>query len=115
MRKINVLLAIATQKLLSFLQLKKNSKDAKQLLAEIRALPCVACGNYPSDPAHIRSVGAGGSNEPWNLMPLDRKCHSLQHQIGWKSFANKYPHVYDELKIKGWYFDSFNKLRRDIG
>ncbi len=41
----------------------------------------------PVDPAHIRSRGAGGGDEPDNVIPLCRACHSEQHQMGLKAFA----------------------------
>lgn len=57
----------------------------------IKSLPCFVCGlEGPSDPAHLRSRGAGGGDELWNLIPLCRGDHSEQHLIGLKSFVKKY-------------------------
>ena len=51
-----------------------------------RIMRCCACGRRaPSDPAHIRSRGAGGRDRA-NVVPLCRTCHSLQHAIGIKTF-----------------------------
>lgn len=50
-----------------------------------RTLPCCACGAAPpSDPAHVRSRGAGGKDRG-NVVPLCRRCHDLQHQSGWQA------------------------------
>jgi hypothetical protein len=49
-----------------------------------RSLPCVVCGVSPSDPAHVRSRGAGGTDA--DTVPLCRTHHQEQHQIGLRSF-----------------------------
>ena len=72
-------------------------------LEKVRNMPCVACGKPPpNDPAHIKSRGSGGGDFLWNLMPLDRKCHSLQHSMGWFRFALEYPAVTFWLYHHGW-------------
>ena len=51
-----------------------------------RIMDCCACGRRgPSDPAHLRSRGAGGRDHG-NIVPLCRTCHSMQHAIGIKTF-----------------------------
>ena len=76
----------------------------------IRRQPCAACkAPQPSDPAHIKSRGAGGKNEDWELMPLCRPCHIMQHKVGWKKMAEMFPGVLDELDIKGWSYDAIHK------
>jgi hypothetical protein len=60
----------------------------EQHLAFIRKLPCVICGVFGCDPAHIRSANAlfgkretGGAEKPadkWTL-PLCRTHHDEQH------------------------------------
>ena len=48
-----------------------------------RTLPCAACGDPPpSDPAHVRSRGAGGQDLD-NVVPLCRADHIRQHAHGW--------------------------------
>lgn len=82
---------------------------------KIRQMPCAACGSTPSDPAHIKSRGAGGSNEEHNLMPLCRHHHRLSHDQGWNSFALSYSKVMRCLYDKGWCFEKLggiHKLRR---
>jgi hypothetical protein len=70
---------------------------------KIKSQPCLACGNSKVDPAHIRSRGAGGPDEEFNLLPLCFKDHRLQHDRGWKAFIAKYPHVGAELIARGWH------------
>jgi hypothetical protein len=53
-----------------------------------RTLPCLVCGAYPSDPHHVRSVGAGGRDA--DTVPLCRGCHTEVHTIGRETFAAKH-------------------------
>lgn len=49
-----------------------------------RRSPCAACGSPPpSDPAHVRSRGAGGDDS--QVIPLCRRCHIRQHARGWRA------------------------------
>lgn len=55
-----------------------------------RARDCSACGRPgPSDPAHVRSRGAGGSDRG-NVIPLCRRCHIQQHAKGWAWMRERY-------------------------
>ena len=56
----------------------------------IRAMPCAVCGATPSDPDHLKTVGAGGGDELSNLTPLCRRHHTERHAIGVKTFYDKY-------------------------
>lgn len=47
----------------------------------------MVCGRGPVDPAHLRSRGSGGGDEATNVIPLCRFCHSEQHQMGLRAFA----------------------------
>ena len=50
-----------------------------------RSLPCCCCGAPPpSDPAHVRSRGAGGRDS--DTVPLCRQCHTAQHTLGIRTF-----------------------------
>lgn len=53
----------------------------------IRTLPCLVCGNLPSQAAHVKSRGAGGLSE--DLVPLCHTHHAEQHAIGMGSFMVK--------------------------
>lgn len=44
--------------------------------------------------AHVVSRGAGGSDEPWNLLKLCDEAHlEVQHRHGWDEFLQRYPHL----------------------
>ena len=67
---------------------KQRERDFGELAEYVRGLSCAACGYpAPSDPAHVRSRGAGGHarlpNGDGNLLPLCRICHTEQHSGGW--------------------------------
>lgn len=61
------------------------------LLNVVRKLSCLACGNWPCDPHHVKSKGAGGDDISENLMPLCRMHHVEIHSIGKISMSEKYP------------------------
>lgn len=63
---------------------------------------CIACRDWPTDRAHIKSKGAGGSMEDHNLVNLCRTHHREQHQHGWSLFLDRHPAVWIELQRKGW-------------
>lgn len=48
------------------------------------------CGLLASDKHHIRTRGAGGTDDPENIIYLCRSCHSEVHMIGRETFATKY-------------------------
>lgn len=75
----------------------KRIEDA-ELLAIVRTLPCMGCGQRPSDAHHITSRKAGGHDIPSNLMPLCRIHHAEWHQIGGKEMAKRYPVVKNWLE-----------------
>ena len=63
---------------------------------------CVVCRRTPTDRAHIKSRGAGGTWEDWNIMMLCRSCHITQHSIGWPEFAFRNHQVLFRLQEMGW-------------
>jgi len=85
---------------------------AKNIFSKIRNSYCIACGATPCDVAHIRSRGAGGGDQEFNLLSLCRLHHSQQHAIGWKKFTEKHNSVMASLTLKGWEFNERNQLRR---
>jgi hypothetical protein len=52
--------------------------------AWVRTLPCLGCGRTPSEAAHAKSRGAGGTAA--HLVPLCHRCHREQHQVGILTF-----------------------------
>jgi|WetSurMetagenome_2_1015567.scaffolds.fasta_scaffold147530_4 hypothetical protein len=85
---------------------QKRIKD-QEALQKIRNKRCVLCG-HPSDPAHIRSRGAGGDDIEENLLPLCRRHHQEQHFCGMVSFVRRYIQVELLLIEKGWELESIN-------
>jgi len=65
-------------------------------------LNCEACFKPAMAwPHHIRSRGAGGTDEPENLLALCPKCHHAIHFMGPHRFMRSFPHL--EQKIKRWH------------
>jgi hypothetical protein len=83
-------------------------KSQPRFLAELRRLPCLKCGQRPSEAAHIRltsvhwfertsiPTGAGGAQKPhdaWAL-PLCAHCHRIgphaEHVIGTVAFYERW-------------------------
>jgi len=71
---------------------RRYARDFGALADYVRGLDCCACGAAgPSDPAHVKSRGAGG--HAWtddgrgNIIPLCRACHGLQHAKGWSELG----------------------------
>lgn len=75
----------------------------KEFQAEIRKLPCLACGaSPPSECHHVKHRGSGGGDDFWNLMPLCFRHHSEWHQIGMEKMIDKYPTIKEFLTKLGW-------------
>lgn len=74
----------------------------KELLAEIRKQPCCVCGKRPSEPSHIRTRGAGGHDEPDNVVPKCRRHHREWHDMGATKFIARYPVFKIVLISRGW-------------
>ena len=77
---------------------------------------CLVCNNPKTDHCHVKSRGAGGSDDSWNIIYLCRKHHRLQHTMTWHKFCEMYPVVYLELQSKGWRIEEIlgvKKLTRD--
>lgn len=70
--------------------------ENKKLLAEIRKLNCIACGNRGAEAHHVSSRGSGGDDVENNLMPLCRICHTKIHQYGAVKMGEKY------IAVKNW-------------
>jgi hypothetical protein len=81
----------------------KRLRDRK-LLDQIKKQSCVACKDYGVDPAHIHSVGAGGPDADFNVIPLCRREHQFQHALGWSIFFKRWPIVWIYLQTLGWYY-----------
>lgn len=81
----------------------KRTRSLK-LLKGVKTESCVV-GAFcfgPIDPAHVISRGAGGPDEEFNVMPLCRKHHQVQHKRGWPVFAALNINVWTWLLNHGW-------------
>jgi len=76
---------------------KKYKYSAKYTEYWIQNPFCEICGNYSAAPHHIRTRGAGGTDEPGNLIALCTAHHTEAHAMGIQSFANKYEQFYDKI------------------
>lgn len=92
-------------------QQKAPRNSDPEFLAEIRKLPCLACGRAaPSEAHHVRSRGAYGGDDAWNVIPLcAAECHTrgkyAWHRIGPLLFLRRFPHVREYLEALGWVYD----------
>jgi len=49
-------------------------------LKQFRGLGCEVCGeSLPVVPDHVRTVGSGGSDIPWNCVASCAACHAKRH------------------------------------
>lgn len=76
----------------------KKYKYSKQYQAYWTAYPfCEICDNDSAAPHHIRTRGAGGNDEPGNLLALCPTHHTVAHTMGIQSFAKKYEQFYEKI------------------
>ena len=68
-------------------------------------------GFLGSEPAHIKSRGAGGTDAA-NIVPLCRHHHTEQHAMGIKSFQRKYSIDLRALANHFWQFYQSGERRR---
>jgi len=73
----------------------------KKIMAQARKEQCVCCG-YFAEYHHIKSLKSGGSNEPYNLIPVCRATHQLIHQKGLVYVAIMHYSIKDWLINNGW-------------
>lgn len=55
-----------------------------------------------ADTHHIKTRGAGGGDEPSNIMYLCREHHVEWHKIGAVTFTDKYGMVEGHMRLNGW-------------
>jgi len=85
---------------------KPNRTVDTKLLREIRKLPCAVClSPPPNDASHIRSRGAGGGDDDFNVTPKCRSHHMEWHKWGWRKFVVQYPQFKNILSFMGWEMD----------
>jgi len=71
---------------------------------------CEICGNYSAMPHHIRTRGAGGTDEPGNLLALCT-THHTEVGIGILTFGKRYEQFWEKilaaLDIEGMEMEDF--------
>jgi 5-methylcytosine-specific restriction endonuclease McrA len=75
-------------------------------------LPCLICQESGENRVtwhHLKTRKSGGSDEPFNLMPLCQRCHNEVHAIGLGSFARKYPAANEWLRQHAWEQNPLNQ------
>ncbi len=58
---------------------------------------CEICHNFSAAPHHMRTRGAGGGDEPGNLLALCHAHHVEAHTMGVMSFADKYSQFFEKI------------------
>jgi hypothetical protein len=76
----------------------------KKEILQMKREGCLACGAIPVEICHIRSRGAGGPDEAWNVIPMCVRHHRAQHALGWSALFQVFPKLKREIIAKGWEF-----------
>ncbi len=74
----------------------KVSEEAKKFWLSHRW--CEICGLWAEHPHHIRTRGAGGDDDPRNLLALCTGHHTQVHQVGIASFYDRHPKVAPKIR-----------------
>lgn len=56
----------------------------------VQGLPCLVCGNRPSENAHVRTGGMGRKADAKWVVPLCTAHHQMLHQYGRQTFESKH-------------------------
>jgi|SRR6267142_6751031 len=64
---------------------------------------CVVMGQLGCDLHHIKTRGAGGTDAPFNLIPLSHHLHVEWHVRGTSFMAAKYMEIHLWLLHHGWH------------
>lgn len=83
--------------------------EERPLKYQSTKLHCLVCRQMGVDLHHVKTRASGGSDDAFNLMPLCRKHHSECHQIGLKTFVERYQGVEGWLLHNGWEYLPFTK------
>jgi hypothetical protein len=66
---------------------------------------CTVCGAHTeggNDLHHVKTRGAGGTDHPWNLMPLCNLHHRELHNSGLITFSKRFKNVHSWLVVRDW-------------
>ena len=61
---------------------------SQERVEAVHRMRCLICFRLPSENAHVKSKGAGGTYK--DIVPLCHRHHREQHQIGIATFSQKY-------------------------
>ena len=78
--------------------------EDKNLIKELKKGRCIISGRQDPDIHHVLTVGSGGPDLPWNLLPIAHRYHQEVHQTGLNKFAQRYSQVRLWLISNGWTF-----------
>ena len=86
----------------------------KTLAEKFRELPCIVCGNTPSEGDHIKNYAGNPDRDvEFNIWPLCRAHHRNKHDMGLTKFVEQY-RLWDALKERGFYWDvTYKKYRHE--
>ena len=84
-----------SEQILSYCKKKGYSIEYANYWAQ--RLFCEICGHPSAPPHHIKTRGAGGTDEEANLIALCAVHHKEAHTIGVVSFANKYEKFWQKI------------------
>lgn len=82
---------------------KKRYTNSAYLRFVAAYLKCLICHKPNPDPHHVTSRGAGGGDEPENIMPLCREHHAEFHKAGVLTFIKRYKNAKEWAKDNGRY------------
>jgi len=68
---------------------------------------CVACGREGVSLHHVKTRGAGGTNDDFNLMPLCQAHHNQVHAVGLSRVAEIYYGIIEWLESNNWKYDKY--------
>jgi hypothetical protein len=65
---------------------------------------CTVMGSNGAEHHHLVSRGAGGTDDPHNMIPLCSALHRMAHSKGLRYMADKFPAIRVWLKEHDWEF-----------
>lgn len=95
-------------------EIKKEKRIVdEELLRELRKGPCQCCGiENSSECHHLQSRKSGGHDEISNILVCCRICHTEIHRRGLCFMTQKYLHLGNILKKKGWELNNHGIWKR---
>jgi hypothetical protein len=66
-------------------------------------ITCIVTGRPGAEYHHIKSQGAGGTDEDFNMIPICHKIHEQWHKKGTLYMAENYSYIREWLLENNWY------------